>query len=53
MLPFRNLNSIVHLSIGERFASFDGVRTSFMVEILWVIAAYLVALFILRSKERK
>ena len=53
MLPFRNLNSIVHLSIGDRFASFDVVRTSFLVEILWVIAAYLVTLFILRSRERE
>lgn len=53
MLPFRNLNSFLHLSIGDRFASLGPVRSSLLVELLWVIAAYLVTLFILRAKERE
>lgn len=52
MLPFRNLNSVLHFSIGDRFVSDGQAQMAFLVEILWVVAAYLVTLVILRSKER-
>ncbi len=52
MLPFRNMNSVLHLSVGDWFRDAGAARASFLIEVLWIVAAYLATLLILRSKER-
>lgn len=53
MLPFRNMNAFLHLSVGDWFTNAGAARTSFLIEILWVLVAYLATLLILGSKERE
>jgi ABC-type multidrug transport system ATPase subunit/pSer/pThr/pTyr-binding forkhead associated (FHA) protein len=52
MPPFRNMNAIRHLGIGERFFNDNPARLALMIEALWIVGAYLLSLLVLRAKER-
>jgi len=53
MPPFRNMNSVHHLTIGDHFQNGAEAGSAFVIEFLWMLAAYVAALLILRSKERE
>jgi hypothetical protein len=53
MPPFRNLNSVHHLTIGDHFQNGVEAGSAIAIEFFWMLAAYIVALLILRSKERE
>ena len=53
MPPFRNMNSVHHLAVGEHFKDRGQAIPAIVIEFLWMLMAYVASLLFLRSKERE